>query len=503
MRKLFKKPTSLKAHLWLYFCTFAVIIMIMLWILQTLFLSAFYNSMKLTELEKTGALIKEQYNVGDEDFYEFWFRHSFDSGVFAQVVYEDGSSLRNAYNIPDSPKTEDENKTEKGENPKPPNSDGAPRRPMPRKQDRGYWNYTEFISEIQASAKGETSRIVEGDERRGSFAVYGTAIGELEGKKVYLFLMSPLERTDTTRKVLQTQLIIASFISIILALAIAYFIARRFSKPVEKINHGAKRLAKGDYSVRFENGSYREIDELSDTLNYATMELSRTEELRRDLISNVSHDLRTPLTIIKSYAELIRDISGSNEEKRTKHTEVIIEEANNLSLLVNDMLDLSKIQSGTLKMEMVSFNLKNLVEATIRRFDYYCENHGFKFVLSTDFDCTVTGDERRMEQAIYNLVANAINYTGEDKTVTISLEDAGDNVRFAVKDTGCGIDASEIDLVWDKYYRSSEKHTREKIGSGIGLSIVKNILKSHEASFGVSSQKDVGSEFWFEMKKDI
>ncbi len=496
MKRLFKKPTSLKAHLWLYFCTFAIIIMVMLWILQTLFLGAFYNSMKLNELRKTGEIIKEQYDVGDEDFYKYWFRHSFDSGVFAQVVYEDGSSLRNSYNIPDSSRESVENDKKP---PAPGDKDHAPKH---RNQDRSYWNCTELISEIQSTKNGEASRIVEGDERRGAFALYGTCIGELEGKKVYLFLMSPLERTDTTRKVLQTHLIIASMVSILLALAIAYFIARRFSKPVEKINRGAKLLAKGDYTVKFENGTYREIDELSETLNYATSELSKTEELRRDLISNVSHDLRTPLTIIKSYAELIRDISGSNEEKRTKHTEIIIEETNNLSLLVNDMLDLSKIQSGTLPMEMVTFDFQYIVESTAKRFDYYRENHGFTFVMNTNCPGEVIGDSRRIEQVIYNLIANAINYTGEDKTVTVSLEDTGDSLRLGVKDTGCGIDAGEIDLVWDKYYRSSEKHKREKVGTGIGLSIVKNILQSHGAPFGVISEKDLGSEFWFELKKD-
>ena len=497
MSKLIKKPTSLKAHLWLYFCTFAVIIMLILWVLQILFLGAFYNSMKLNELKKTADLIQEQYNINDEDFYEFWFQHSFDSGIFAQIVFEDGEYVRNSYYFPASRSSEENADAETRDEKSDPLRAG--KKPAPGRWDKHYGNYTEMINKIQQSGSGEVSYIVEADGRRGAFAAYGTSIGELEGKKVYLLLMSPLERTDTTRKVLQTQLIIASVISILLALAIAYFIARRFSKPVENINKSAKLLAKGNYNVKFDNGTYRELDELSDTLNYATTELSKTEELRRDLISNVSHDLRTPLTIIKSYAELIRDISGSNEEKRTKHTEVIIEEANNLSLLVNDMLDLSKIQSGTLKLEMEKLNLKTIVESTLRRFDYYKENHGFNFVTDIDCNAMVYADIHRMEQVVYNLIANAVNYTGEDKTVVLRLEDLGDTVRFSVKDTGRGIKPEEIDLVWDRYYRSSEKHTRETVGTGIGLSIVKNVLISHNAPFGVISDEGKGSEFWFEL----
>lgn len=485
-----KRTISLKAHLWLYFCSFAVAIMLILWVLQIFFLSTFFSKMKLNEMKKTGALIEEQYDIDSENFYDFWFEHSFQAGMFAQLITEDGEQLRNFNAFPDIEHHREEWT---------PKKEGEPRFKI-----QGFINFSnfqDFISRVKDN--GNNVAFVEHDEtHRASFAVYGSLLGKVDEKDIYLFLISPLERTDATRKVLETQLIMVSCISVLLALVLAYFIAKRLSKPIEKTTEGARRLAVGDYDVRFGSGSYREIDELSDVLNHAAMELSKTDELRRDLISNVSHDLRTPLTIIKSYAEMIRDISGDNREKRLKHTGVIVDEANNLSLLVNDMLDLSKIQSGTLVMEQQKFDHKRLTVSTVGRFEYYRENYGMNFVLNLDSsDSIAVGDEKRIEQVIYNLVANAVNYTGDDKTVVINLSDLGDRLRVSVCDSGCGISEQEIGRVWDKYYKASENHRRATIGTGIGLSIVKNILLAHNAEFGVNSTKGQGSKFWFELKK--
>lgn len=488
MNILKKQSISLKAHLWLYFCSFAVSIMAILWILQILFLGAFFNTMKLNELKKAGNLITEQYDLNDENFYQFWFEHSFESGIFAHLISENGEIVQNFNTFPQE-------------------RDDAADRPAehrdhrPRFENRGFINPMNFRNFIDKVSGSDTyvSYIEKNEDGGAAFAVYGTYLGKIDDEKIYLYLVSPLERTDTTRRVLQTQLIIVSGLSILLALALAYFIAKRLSKPIENTTENARRLALGDYSVQFEKGSYKEIDDLSDTLNYATDELSRTEELRRDLISNVSHDLRTPLTIIKSYAEMIRDISGSNEEKRNKHTGVIIDETNKLSLLVNDMLDLSKIQSGTMAMQMNTFDLKALTNATLKRFEYYRETGGYTFETAYGKLHPAYGDERRIEQVIYNLLANAVNYTGDDKKIYVSVTMHDDKLRFSVRDTGCGIKDEEIDLVWDKYYKSSEKHKREKVGTGIGLSIVKNILICHNAEFGVNSTLGEGSEFWFEL----
>ena len=199
---------------------------------------------------------------------------------------------------------------------------------------------------------------------------------------------------------------------------------------------------------------------------------------------------------------MIRDISGNNEEKRNKHTGVIIDEANRLSLLVNDMLDLSQIQSGTTQMKLEEFDM-NLTAAEIAdSLDYYREREGYKFVLNTTAVHNAVGDSRKIGQVIYNLVANAINYTGDDKTVYISVFDTENGVKFTVRDTGKGIAPDETERVWDKYYKSSGTHTRQNVGTGIGLSIVKSIMDAHHAEYGVQTKENCGSTFWFELKEN-
>ena len=481
-----EKSVSLRTHLWIYFCSFTVAVMVILWIIQIFFLNTFFKSMKLSELKKIGHQITSQYELGEEDFGEYWMRHSSNSGVFAHIINEDGEIERNSFVLPEA--------GDNGE--KPGDMRGGPRKMV----DNDYFN--SFVSKLSETGANEVAYVEESERFGATFAVYGAYIGKREGKNMYLYLSSPLERTDTTRKVLQTQLVIASAVSVFLSLILAYFVAKRHSRSIEKTTKSARELAKGNYDVKFEHGSYREINELADTLNYTAGELSKTEELRRDLIANVSHDLKTPLTIIKSYAEMIRDISGNNEEKRNKHTGVIIDEANRLSLLVNDMLDLSQIQSGTTQMKLEEFDM-NLTAAEIAdSLDYYREREGYKFVLNTTAVHNAVGDSRKIGQVIYNLVANAINYTGDDKTVYISVFDTENGVKFTVRDTGKGIAPDETERVWDKYYKSSGTHTRQNVGTGIGLSIVKSILDAHHAEYGVQTKENCGSTFWFELKEN-
>lgn len=485
-----KRSVSMRAHIWMYFCTFAIVIMLILWMLQIIFLNAFFKSMKLRELEKIGNEICEQYELNDDNFYEFWFEHSFNSGTFANIISESGNvSEGYPYQHPNDRSENDDGKI-------PGNRFKARPNAVPFFNEK---NFEHFISSVKTSPSGKTSYIETSSDNRAQFAVYGSYMGTLNGEKMYLYLSSPVERTDATRKVLQTQLIIVSTISIFLASILAYFIARRLSKPIEKITESARMLAGGDYGVSFEKGSYVEINELAETLNHTSKELSKTENLRRDLISNISHDLKTPLTIIKSYAEMIRDLSGENAEKRNKHTGVIIDETNRLSLLVNDLLDLSRIQSGTMAMDIKPFDINQTVKSMMSGFDYYCENEGYNLSVKASASKKALGDERRIEQVIYNLIGNAINYTGDDKSVFITVSDAGSKVRFTVRDTGKGIPKDELELVWDKYYKSANTHRRQEVGSGIGLSIVKNILCAHNARFGVISSEGEGSEFWFEL----
>ncbi|MGN0584023.1 MAG: sensor histidine kinase, partial [Ruminococcus sp.] len=241
-----------------------------------------------------------------------------------------------------------------------------------------------------------------------------------------------------------------------------------------------------------------EVDDLADTLAYASRELSKTDEMQRDLIANVSHDMRTPLTMMKAYAEMIRDLSGNNPEKRNQHLNIIIEETDRLSLLVNDMLDLSKLESGTQKLDIDRIDISEKLREIARRYEGISEKMGYSLIFTGDAPYMISCDSGKIERVICNLLNNAINYTSkEDRRVYLRQINLPDRVRIEISDTGDGIEEDKIKLIFDKYYRS-ENHKREVVGTGLGLSIVKAILKMHGYNYGVNSKIGEGSTFWFE-----
>lgn len=319
-----------------------------------------------------------------------------------------------------------------------------------------------------------------------------------DGTQCAAFLNSIISPVSATVYTLRIQLIYISVIMVVIALVMAVVIAVKVSRPIININNSAKKMARGDYNIKYDVGSYKEISELSKTLNYTVSELKKTEDLQHELIANVSHDLRTPLTMITAYSEVMRDIPGENSPE---NVQVIIDEANRLTNLVNDMLDISKLQAGVDTLNAREYNLTSGIKSVIDRYAKLVEQDGYKVIFKyKEEDIMVRADEFKIYQVLYNLVNNAINYTGPDKTVTIKQIVNGEIVRIEVTDTGDGIAEEELANVWERYYKADKKHKREVMGTGLGLSIVKNILKLHDAKYGVLSKVGEGSTFWFELK---
>ena len=239
---------------------------------------------------------------------------------------------------------------------------------------------------------------------------------------------------------------------------------------------------------------------MSDTLNHATHELAKAESLQRELIANVSHDLRTPLTMITAYSEVMRDLPGENTPE---NVQVVIDEAKRLTNLVNDLLDISKLQAGVTELELKEYDLTESIDSVLERYSKFLEQNGFTINFEYDRQVVVSADEFKIYQVIYNLVNNAINYAGDDKSVTVRQRITGSIVRIEVSDTGKGIAKEELENVWERYYKVDKSHKRAMMGTGLGLSIVKNILKLHNAQFGVNSEEGVGTTFWFELKTNL
>ena len=244
-----------------------------------------------------------------------------------------------------------------------------------------------------------------------------------------------------------------------------------------------------------------EIDELANTLNHVEKDLSRIDELRRDLMANVSHDLKTPLTMIRAYAEMVRDISYKDKDKMNKDLNVIIEETERLNVLVNDILDLSKMQADADTLTIEEFDLCEVIHEVMKRYDIFKTTEDYEFIVKLPEKAIVKADRSKIMQVIYNLVNNAINYTGDDKKVYITLTESKKEYLFEVKDTGKGIKKEEIPYIWDKYYKKDKKHQRNVVSTGIGLSIVKEVLSKHKFDYGVKSIAKKGTTFYFKIKR--
>ena len=229
--------------------------------------------------------------------------------------------------------------------------------------------------------------------------------------------------------------------------------------------------------------------------------LSKTDELRRDLLANVSHDLKTPLTMIKAYAEMVRDISYKDDEKRDEHLNIIISETDRLNILVNDLLNLSKMQADADTLKKENFDLTKEIKEIIKKYEIIKETENYIFQIEVPEKAIIYADKNKINQVIYNLINNAINYTGEDKTVTIRMREEKNKYIIEISDTGKGIKKEEIDLIWNKYYKNEKNHKRNIVGTGIGLSIVKTILEHHHFEYGVNSIKNKGTTFYFKVEK--
>ncbi|MDE7280404.1 MAG: HAMP domain-containing histidine kinase [Ruminiclostridium sp.] len=322
----------------------------------------------------------------------------------------------------------------------------------------------------------------------------------------YLFIFGYTEPIGTTLSIINALSLICSNVVLVGACIISIMISSHIANPLVKISKNADKLITGDFHMDIGKTDYDEIATLTKNLNAASEEINKTGALRKDLMANVSHDLRTPLTMIKAYAEMIRDLSGDNPEKREKHLQVIIDETDRLTLLVNDILNLSKLESGVMPMELLSFDFSEDLKDIISRFSLLDDMKDYQVKLEAEDGIVINADRQKIEQVVYNLVNNAINYIGEDKLVTVRLYRKKPNTaRFEVADRGLGIPPEKLPYIWDRYYKidRSENYKRSIKGTGLGLSIVKGILTGHNFLFGCDSVLGQGSVFWFEFEMPV
>lgn len=468
---------------------FLVVIIGVVWFFQVLMLDVFYRNTKFSELEQTVDLINMADSEEEMESIAYRCAVEYDSSVViydivngtAHSIVEAGNptnsimaffskrDLQNLYNIA---------------------SENGGSYVATVSHDASYNNdkLTLRFEEYSPSQKFFT------DFSRHS--AVDVKIIEKLGVEYIVIQTSYLAPVAATVKTLNAQFLWIGIILVVLALVLAFIMSRVITKPIIKMNEAAQKLANGNYDADFEGRGYREIEELSRSLNYASTELAKNDKFQKELISNISHDLRTPLTMIKGYAEVMRDIPGENTPE---NVQVIIDETERLASLVNDMLDVSKLQAGTRQPDMHLFSLTQAVSDVLKRYEKLTEQDGYTIHFYAEQEAFVTADSVMILQVIYNLINNAVNYTGDDKRVTVRQEIFQNRVRISVSDTGEGIDKEDIPYIWDRYYKVDKVHKRATVGTGLGLSITREILELHNARFGVASKIGYGSNFWFEL----
>ncbi|WP_409228523.1 sensor histidine kinase [Gudongella sp. SC589] len=308
----------------------------------------------------------------------------------------------------------------------------------------------------------------------------------------------PIEPINETVQILERQLLIISAILVVVSILIGTFFSRFFLRPIKNLNKSVNELAAGDMEARVDVEAEDEIGELAVNFNKMAEQISKVDRLRKDLVANVSHELRTPLGLIRGYAEMSRDIHQDDPVIRRENLDIIIEESERLGRMVDEILDMSRIQSGNMELWQEDVDMMDLARSAVNKYSIVAESKNIKLdVMGERESFYVWADRRRMEQVFHNLVSNAIAHT-ENGNVDIVLTERDNVLRVDVRDTGSGIPQDEIEHIWDRYYKVNSSN-RVSGGSGIGLSITKAIFESHDIKYGVESIPGKGSDFYFEI----
>lgn len=459
-----KRTSSIRFKTLFYLILFSVFILLLLWETQLLLSNYLYEKYQINDMSK---LAEEISDIDDDDLHEYLKSVVYNNAVCIEYIDEFGRT--SLYNDA---------------------STGC----LLGKDNKALSKYKKELYESGEETKAV--KLVNPDYEESYALLYG-----IEVEDGYVFLFTMLSNVNKNYNLVKSQLLYITIVVIIFAVLISFVLSRVFSDPIVEITEKSKLLANGNFNVEFEKNGIKEIDELADTLNYLKSEVSKTDQYRRDLMANVSHDLKTPLTMIKAYAEMVRDITYKDKDKREENLNVIIDETDRLNILVGDILTLSKLQANSDTLEIETFDLKKEIESILRRYDYLRDTEGYVIETVLPEEIIIRADKNKLNQVIYNLVNNAINYTGKDKKVVIKVVEDKKDYLVEIIDSGKGINKEDIEHIWDKYYKNDKNHRRNVVGTGIGLSIVKEILECHDFTYGVRSEKNKGTTFYFRVKK--
>ncbi|MDE7297308.1 MAG: HAMP domain-containing histidine kinase [Lachnospiraceae bacterium] len=348
--------------------------------------------------------------------------------------------------------------------------------------------------------------------------LYGILDNNLE-----VFIRANYESIQESAAIASRFLAYVGLFVVALGTVVIFLISRNFTRPILELAEISKKMAELDFDVKYHGESRDEVALLGSSMNELSEKLERTiselksannelqsdiqnkiqiDEMRKDFLSNVTHELKTPIALIQGYAEGLQDNINDDAESREFYCDVIIDEAQKMNKMVKKLLTLNQIEFGQNQVELERFDIVALIRSVIGSVDIIVKQKGVRLIFDESEPVYVWADEYMIEEVITNYVSNALNHVSGANIIEVKLVRRGDVVRAAVYNTGDRIPEDELENIWIKFYKVDKARTREYGGSGIGLSIVRAIMDSHHRECGVINHEN-GVEFWCELDAHV
>lgn len=311
-----------------------------------------------------------------------------------------------------------------------------------------------------------------------------------------------IEDIQQSINIIYQNVAISALVAIVLSVITMSVLTHRITRPLVQMGEIAKSYAKGDFSQRVYSSTSDEIGQLSSAMNLMAGDLENLESMRKSFVANVSHELKTPLASMRGFVQAVLDGSVPREDA-DESLEIVLSETVRLTDLINDLLDLSKIESGNFPLNFTDFDINELIARTLITFERRIEEKAIQISIAFEEERTiVTADADRITQVVRNFIDNAIKFTPKGGLISIQTNvDASRKCAvISVSDSGIGIPAEDLPFIWDRFYKVEKAHTPGSEGTGLGLSIVKRILDQHDSDSSLKSEFGKGTEFSFTLK---
>ena len=377
--------------------------------------------------------------------------------------------------------------------------------------------YASLFGYITGVAPAKSSTLEETDNY--TLEVNRDMGGMLDNNNVFLIRL-PMAGISDSIQISNMFYLYTGMIVVAISILAIWFLSQRLTKPLEELTDISIRMSNLDFNAKYESGGEDEIGVLGQNFNKMSKELEQTiselktannelqkdiekkeriDDMRKEFLSNVSHELKTPIALIQGYAEGLKECINDEAESRDFYCEVIIDEAAKMNNMVKKLLTLNQLEFGNDQISMECFDLTELVRGVVNSAQLLADQKDAQILFVQDTSVYVWGDEFKIEEVVTNYVSNAINHIDGERKIEIKMQRREGHIRLSVFNTGKPIPEEDIDKIWIKFYKVDKARTREYGGSGIGLSIVKAIMESMNQKFGVKNYEN-GVEFWFELE---